>query len=94
MGVCAGGRESPCTFNLRKNRNTFRCFGFCLSSCRQLERSGNTRRIPGFFAGFAGNGAVGLRSDAGVLRGGGAGRRKKLDTSEQEVYNASMKEVL
>ncbi len=36
MGGCEGGRESPCTFNLCKNRNIFQCFGFCLSSCRHF----------------------------------------------------------
>ena len=39
MGGCEGGRESPCTFNLRKNRNIFQCFGFCFSSCRHFVDS-------------------------------------------------------
>jgi len=42
MGGCEGGRESPCTFNLRKNRNIFECFGFCFSSCRHFVDSLNT----------------------------------------------------
>ena len=41
MGGCEGGRESPCTFNSCKNRNIFRCFGFCLSSCRHFVDSLN-----------------------------------------------------
>jgi hypothetical protein len=39
MGGCEGGRESPCTFNFRKNRNIFQCFGFCFSSCRHFVDS-------------------------------------------------------
>jgi len=33
---CEGGRESPCTVNICKNRNIFQYFGFCCSICRRF----------------------------------------------------------